>query len=234
MAELVHIEADAAARALNALPAAEAAQVDQHAAICPPCRDLLRETEETAGLLALAIQPARPPGRCKARLFEKVEREGFLERPTTKRVDAAAWARFAFGATAVILLTWNIMLQRDLARERMIAQTVAMDPQPSTLKPRAPTAPSAGARMFKAQNQPDAVLIIQNLPPAPDGKVYQIWVADEQRQQPMETFQTRQPVEQLMMHSSMPWKAFKWIMITVEDAGGSKAPSKNTVLFGDL
>jgi hypothetical protein len=88
--------------------------------------------------------------------------------------------------------------------------------------------------MYKARNATSAVLVVENLPPLPAGKIYQIWVADDRRQQPMEKFQPRQPLDEIMMEGSVPLTTFKWVMITVEDSGGSQVPSKTTVLLGDL
>ncbi len=229
-----HIDNVVAERALRILPPEEEAAVDGHAEICPPCRALLQEAQETANLLALAVLPARPPRHCKARLMDLVERDVFLEKRTpwsTRRIGSARWAIVAMLLLA--LVGWNIRLQREIAHERMIAEMVASDFRPSALKPQGATVDAAG-RMFKGPNGTSAVLIVENLPPAPPGKIYQIWVADEQRQQPMETFQATHRLDEVVMHAAVPLTTFKWIMITLEDAGGSQVPSKTTVLLGDL
>ncbi len=194
---------------------------------------LLQEAQEVAGLLAFAVRPARPPGYCKARLMERVEREAFLERPAarSRRVDWTPWASVVL--LLVALVVWNMQLRHQLQQQRMIAQTMAADKRPSPLRPQG-SVRAAAARMYKAQDATIAVLVVENLPPLPAGKVYQIWVADDRRQQPMEKFQPRQPLDEIMMEASVPLSTFKWVMITVEDSGGSQVPSKTTVLLGDL
>jgi hypothetical protein len=229
-----HIDELVAERALRVLPPEEEAAVDGHVEVCPACSALLQEAQDVASLLAFAVRPARPPGSCKARLMELVEREAFLERPAAKSQRRTDWARWAAaGALLVALLVWNVQLQRQLVREQRIAETMADDSRPSALRPQGP-AGAAAARMYRARNTTSAVLVVENLPPAPVGKIYQIWVADDHRQQPMEKFQPRRRLEEIMMEASVPLTTFKWVMITVEDAGGSQVPSKTTVLLGDL
>ena len=230
-----HIEDQAAARALGALPPEEEQQVDEHVDICPSCRSLLLEAQETANLLALTARPALPPRRCKLRVMELIERETFLTRSSRRSIGAPPWARWvATAAVAVALFAWNVRLQRDLAGQRELLNMVMADPQPKSLRPQGNMKQQVLARMFMTPEGKDAVLVVHNLDPAPAGKVYQVWLAHETAQQPMETFQPDHSPETIVMHSPMPLKTFKWVMITVENAGGSKLPSKNTVLFGDL
>ena len=80
MSDLSHIDDHAAARALDALPPEEAAQVDRHVAMCPACHRLLREAQETAHLLTLVVQPAQPPCDCKVCVTERIVRDVFRQR----------------------------------------------------------------------------------------------------------------------------------------------------------
>ncbi len=138
------------------------------------------------------------------------------------------------GAFAIVMIGWNMRLQQELARQSMIQEAVIGDSQPKALKPQGNVPPTAGGRMFMASSGHDAVLVVENLQPAPAGKVYQVWIKNEQVEHGMNTFQVHQPREKLIMHADVPLKNFKWVMITVENAPGSKTPSQQTVLFGDL
>ncbi len=229
-----HIEDQAAARVLRALPLEEEAQVDRHVASCPSCDRLLQQARETAQMLALVVRPARPPAHCKQRLMARIEREAFLERPTRRRSVAPALRWAAAGALALGLLAWNVRLQRELNHRRMLEEVVVADPQPSSLEHADPSASMVKARMYMQPDGSGAVLIVENLEPAPPGMVYQIWVADEKRQQPMEAFQAVHATEWLMMRASEPLTGFKWVMITLEHGEGRTAPSGKTVLRGDL
>ncbi|GEM_PF-2641367 len=254
MIESDHIEEQAAAHALGALPPEEATQVEQHVKVCPPCQRALVESQEVAAQLALTVAPVRPSAQCKARLMTQIEREGTaqprrrrwladMRSPAagTSETSSRPWAfmppwmmRTAASAALVALLVWNIQLQREVDRSRMIQDMVVKDHTPSALKPEEGVASQAVARMFKGANGSDAVLVIENLPPPPPGKVYQVWIANEQMQQPMDTFAETDSMAQVIMHAPEPFQKFKWVMITVEDAGGSTKPSETTVLFGDL
>jgi len=67
------IEEQAALFALGTLPAPEAEHFRQRLESgCPVCRGLLRESEETLALVALAAPPAAPPARLRERLLETV------------------------------------------------------------------------------------------------------------------------------------------------------------------
>jgi hypothetical protein len=238
MTDSGHIEDEVAGRALRALSPDETAAVDGHIATCAPCRALLDEAEETADQLALVARPVRPPQRCKARLMERVARDAFLRQPTppAQRSTSVPWRNWrTAGALALaLMLSWNMWLQSQVAHKNMLLNTMSADPRPKILRPQGQNVATVAGRMFMNPDGTIAVIIVENLPPAPSGKVYQIWVADDHTQQPMETFQTVQQLQRVEMQARTSIKKYKWIMITLEDAPGSKLPSKNTVLFGDL
>src|ERR671933_1999523 len=183
MTDAGHVDELVTERALRVLSPEEEAAVDGHVEACPVCRALLQEAQEVANLLAFTVRPARPPGYCKARLMERVEREAFLEHPTAKsrrRVDWTPWASAVL--LLVALLVWNMQLRHQLQQQRMIAQTMAADKRPSPLRPQG-SVRAAAARMFKAPDATIAVLVVENLPPLPAGKVYQKLGARDRREQ---------------------------------------------------
>lgn len=246
-----HIEEQAAARALGALSPEEAARVDQHVDVCPPCKSMLQEAQDVASLLALTVQPVRPSYQCKERLMAMVEHERSprTTRRTARMLQASpllagiwkmpVWVSRAVLATALVgLLMWNVSLQRQIREARMIQYMVITDHQPTSLKPQGMISDSVKykvvARMFLGPNGDDAVLVIENLPAPPPGKVYQVWIANEKYQRSMHTIQVSHRIEQVLMQTGEPLSLYKWVMITVEDEGGSPSPSKDTILLGDL
>lgn len=242
-----HIEEQAAARALRALSPEEETRVDQHVAVCPLCKAMLQEAQEMVSMLALTVQPARPSRQCKERLMARIGREASPKtvRRAARMLEASPkaarsvrlpiWASRAVIASALIgLLVWNVMLQREIAHARMIQYMVVTDHQPTSLKPQGGVGASVHARVFLGPNGDDAVLVIENLPSPPPGKVYQVWIANEKQQRSMHTFQVSHTVEQVLMQTGEPLSRYKWIMITIENEGGSPSPSEHTVLLGDL
>ena len=110
-----HIDAHVAGRALDALPPAEAAQVDRHVDMCPACRRMLREAQETAQLLTRAVQAARPPRHCKARVMERIAREDVRQRAARRHLYARTRMGWAVaGALALLLVAWSVRRQREL------------------------------------------------------------------------------------------------------------------------
>jgi anti-sigma factor RsiW len=75
-----HVDEQVVGRALDALPPDEAVQVDRHVATCPACHRLLHDVQEMAHLLTLVVPPAQPPYHCKARVMERIVREGARQR----------------------------------------------------------------------------------------------------------------------------------------------------------
>ena len=180
-------------------------------------------------------QPVAPPARRRwpASPIAGLWRSG--DRSAERRPLIPAWGmRAVAGAALVALLGWNVRLQQEVGQESMINDVVVADHQPSALKPRGGSASSAVARMFMGPSGSDIVLVIENLPPPPPGKVYQVWVANEHSRQPMNTFKGGKSIEQVVIHAPEPLYKYKWVMITLEDAGGSTTPSETMVLFGDL
>ncbi len=118
-----HIDARVAGRALDALPPAESAQVDRHVDVCPACRRVLHEAQETAHLLTLVVHAARPPRHCKARVMERIAREDVRRRAARRHLRAPTrigWAvAGALALVALLLVAWNVRRQRTLNALRL-------------------------------------------------------------------------------------------------------------------
>jgi len=238
MIEQDHIDDLVEARALDALAPDDQMRVDQHVEICPTCKHLLAEMTETAHLLAWIVQPERPSRHCKSRIMERIERETFLARPPAGRPRRSlpGWSGWlAVGALALVLVGWNVRLRQENDKLQLVDTAMVADRKPATLKPQTANLTPATGQMYIHPDGQDAVLVVHNLAPAPAGKIYQIWFANDSSKLRMQTFQSTHPVEQLTMHSTEPLIHFKWIMITIEDEGSDQGePSNDPVLLGNL
>ncbi len=257
MKETIHIDDEAAAYALHALPDSDVTAVEAHAKHCPPCQQKLNDSLETAQMLALAAAQQQPPGRCKSSLMQRIERDAFLTQPARSpqnRARLASWIPMV--AVLALFSMWNMRMQSEVNASRadaaaaqrsyttiqaairqnamtmaMLAQTQATRP----LSPKSATAPGAQAWMHMTNGQSGGVIIVKNLPSPPPGKVYQIWVAREGVKEPCESFISVEPMQPVAVHAQGALDSYKWIMITLEDSSGSRAqPSDQTILFGDL
>src|SRR5438067_9248450 len=112
-----------AAYALDALEPEEARGYEDHLAGCERCREDLAALQGTAGALAYAAPPARPPEELRGRILATAR----AERPNVQPFRARSWARplaavAAAAACAVVgLAAWNVSLHNrlDHAREAL-------------------------------------------------------------------------------------------------------------------
>jgi anti-sigma-K factor RskA len=105
-----HIEDLAEGYALGALEPNERTLVEEHVAVCPPCKQHVNGIADTAHMLALVAPPVVPPLSCKRKLMEKVAREQFLATPSRQGRLARAVSMWATVATIAFVMTgaWAI------------------------------------------------------------------------------------------------------------------------------
>jgi anti-sigma factor RsiW len=253
-----HITESVEAYALGALDEAERAHVERHIKDCPACRRRLNKAEETAHMLAFVPQPVEPPIRCKRKVLARVEQDALLSKPirgSRFRPSLPVWSGLAAMLLVMVLgAGWTIRLQREVERLRAentqqqaemnqmrtsVAQFNMMDSILANaeamreLHGEGP-AESAVARTYMKPGDNRAVLEVHNLPPLPEGKVYQVWVARPNLQEPLTAFRVAGSFERYMIEPPEPMDTYNWIMVTVEDAGNSSQPSETIVLAGDL
>ncbi len=236
MSIMGHIDEHVAASALGALTFDEQRAIDEHCAGCPRCNDLLVETQESAHMLAF-IAPARnPPRRCKMSIMRRIEDDQFLRRPTPSRTRIAAWSGWvAAGTILLLMMTWNVQLQRRLEHATMVGTMMVAEPLSRVLLPMDQEHKSVVAKMYMLPSSNYAVLVLENFEPAPAGKVYRVWVANDTIKSPINAFQAADKSEPMVLQPPEPLTSYKWIMVTMEDANETTSPDDNTtILRGDL
>jgi hypothetical protein len=251
-----HIDDLIAGYALDMLDESERVRYEQHAAVCPPCSKEGAAAHETAQMLAFVAAAVPPPLTCKRKLFEKIDRERFLTTPTRSqraRPSLAAWVAVASIALLVLSSGWSMSLQRELAdaRAELEAQRAQMQPMqaqiaqyagldamfrdPEVIRKLEPLGQATGgAKTFMKSGENDATLVVWGLPELPAGKVYKVWVARGEQQQPLESFEQTEQTMFIHIAPPEPMDQYQNIMITVEDDPSVTKPSEQTVLLGDL
>lgn len=244
-----HIEELIEGYALDALEPEERSIVDQHTSICPPCRKQLHVTEDAVHMLGFVATPIAPPGHCKRKLLEKIEREQFLHTPTRRSRTAAPFSAWATVAALVLFMAtgvWGVSLQRqigrmsnDMARARNeIAELEGMLAEVQAIRPLKGEGQSqfAVANTFMKPGSNKALLVIRNLPPLSPGQTYQVWVARDGMQEGLTTFNPPPADDtiQVAIEPREPMDHYKWIMVTIEESQGADHPSEQQALFGDL
>lgn len=212
-----HIGDLAESYALGVIEIQERARVEEHIAICPPCRREMRGLEEAVHLLAFVAPVTAPSVRCKRSLMARIEREQFLASPTRPRRRSlsltSAWASVATIALLVIAV-YSLSLQRQMvsaqtesaAMRNELATTqaslasmqtqIAQDASFKQMLTEGVEVPLRGqgtlaaarATCVMAPGKNEAFLVVSGLDALPQGQTYQVWVARGQEQQPLSVF----------------------------------------------
>jgi anti-sigma-K factor RskA len=223
--------------ALDALPAAEKAEVERHLATC----DL---HGELVGLLAAAATVPftsaieAPPPALRERIFAAIAADDPAARPTDPlpvpprpmtsvtvpltplRSRRLAWAPYAlaaaFAAISLGLLLWNVVLLTgdDTSPPRVVLLTG-----------------TAGSGAVVLAD--DATTVhVGGMPELGAGQVYQLWVIEGGEPEPAGLLA---PESGAVTHTlDRPVAASAVIAITVEPAGGSPQPTSDPVLVAEL
>lgn len=229
------------AYAVDALDDLERTRFEQHLAGCQDCRTEADELRQAAALLAEVVAVV-PPAALRDRVLAAADTVRPLPpvRVTAQgaRPSRRAWLGLAtaaavvaiIGVGAAVLEPWRDdgTVQTPTATERVLQ---APDAATETL-----TFPGgASAELVRSEAQHRAVLITRAMPPAPDGKVYQVWFD--------------MPGRGMVSAAVMPPKADQTVLlegdaavatgagITVEPTGGSAEPTSEPIAlfaFTDL
>lgn len=212
-----------ASYALDALDAGEERAYEEHLRTCARCREQLASLREAAGALAYAAPPASPPSALRDRIVEQARAEHASVVPLRRRwTNPALGAAAAVAAAAAIGLgIWAATLHGDLAGTRSAlsderaAAAVLADPSAR----RSPVSGADGVLAVARDGR--AVLALRDIPPAPKGRTYEIWVIRGRTPKPAGLFREAGAV---LLARRVP--AGATVGVTVERAGGVDAPTE--------
>ena len=169
----------------------------------------LAELMAAADALALSAEPMLPPPGLRGRIAEAILEDGPLLHPapaivplqpqapppplpipTPIRPEAAVpfWQRatpWAAAAAALLLLTlgllfWNLQLQSQIASVPT-PEVVALAPDPEL-------APGASGEVHYSPQQQLFLVDVRDLPPLPEGYVYEVWLINDEGASPAGVF----------------------------------------------
>ena len=196
-----------AAYALDALSAEERQEFEQHLAHCEECRETVAAFHDTAASLAHGVEAQQPPPELRARLLEQARGERgnvvqFRPRWTVRATSAvaavAAVAAIAFGI-------WAATLHNQLGD-----------------RPEAFRLEGANGQLVVTPER-DAALIVDDLAPAPTGKIYEAWVIEGETPEPAGTFAGGGTQTAFALTRTVPEGAT--VAVTLEPEGGSESPT---------
>lgn len=252
-------ETQAAAYALGALDGPERVEFESHlAAGCPACEASLRESREALVGLARAEPPRVPPPAVKEALFRRVAGDTERHRApvgagwvwlrwslaaaaamlvggffTGMFVAARYEARLGLMARETSALRQRLEAEQGGLRERMAAyqNVVQLLRDPATrvvaLRGAGPSPKASGRLVWHARA--GGQLFVNGLPPAPEGKAYELWTITGGQPSPAGVFQVDASGQG--SHRLAPvGRAVDVFAVTLEPAAGVRAPTGPIVL----
>ncbi|MGZ4381971.1 MAG: anti-sigma factor [Gaiellaceae bacterium] len=192
-----------AAYALDALDPDEAEAYERHLGQCEDCRVQLAELTEPAGALAFGAVAPIPPPRLRAAILEQAAAERSNVVPLLRRRWVARGLAVAAAAAACIVVGFAVSLSRS-SHTQYVGLGVSRD----------------------ANGQ--ATLTVSGLGAAPQGKTYEAWVIPAGRSpRPAGLFPGGRTAT-LRLPGTVPQNAV--VAVTIERAGGVKAPTMTPIL----
>jgi anti-sigma-K factor RskA len=242
----------AAVYAVGALDGDDLAQFEAHLAEgCQRCEAIVRDSREALARMALAATPAVPPPGVRAALQARVD--AAMRRPD--RALRRGWLSWGVATAAVVALAVMLasgvvaaryerqlgQMAREVARERarLQAEETALrsqvealellrDPATRLVDLRSPSGADAVARVIwndKAGGQ----IIVSRLPPAPEGKAYELWALGAGAPRSAGVFQVDSE-GRAAQRVEPAGEAPKGFAVTLEPAAGVPAPTGPIVL----
>ena len=236
----------AAAYALGALGDEERREFEAYLAEHPQLQAEVEELGEAARLLALAPPEYEPPPDLRRNLLKRVGGEAgtsFVDRRQRSRLEtllgpAGLGMAAAVLAVLVGLVVWNLSLQdsneelqadvRELQGEAQRADAEEI----RTYELQGSGAASEAHGQVMATGEGPAVLVAQNLPPAPEGRVYQAWVLHDGVPQPAGLFEPNG--ESAAATIEAPLEGADAVAVTLEPNEGSPMPTSDILLTAPL
>ena len=233
------------AYALDALPAAERARVDEHLQSCADHRAAAEELKHVAPLLALTVEERAASPGLRQRILDAVSQEPQTAAPQSAIVPvrpseasgpmvaprAATRRRWQWGsriaglaAAAVLLVGAGIAIGRLTVPPGATPQLVTWTFNGNSL------APNARAHLIYYKDQQRAVLDVTGLPALSQGRVYELWL-----------FKAGKPIDAgiastdrgLVVRLDQDLGQYNQIAITIEP-GEQPQPTSSPILVGSL
>lgn len=228
------------AYALNAVPHEEEGEFVAHLSTCAACALEVAELEATAARLAGAVAEAAP-AELRGRVLTTVATTR-QERPRGRLAALApeswpTWLSSPATMAAALLLVVSIGLagvswtqhsqaQRSEALARSITAVIADPGQRTVTKQLA-----GGATGTLVTAGGHAVLLVNDMAPAPSGHTYQLWLMAPGKAQPVGLASPKTGTLQAYLDTL---DGAAQVGVTVEPSGGSRQPTTTPVMVFDL
>jgi anti-sigma-K factor RskA len=226
---------------LGALPEEERRELEEYLARHPERQAEVDELGAFAGLLALTPQEHEPPPELRRSIMSVVESEarsssarseprfaGLREVFSLQNLGLAAAAVLVIG-----LFSWNMLLQGEVQDLQGRVASLQESPQSRMVALEGTgDAPQQGHAEVMILDDDRAVLMAEDMPRAPEGRTYQIWVIEGDVPKPGGLFEPRG--ESVAAVVEKPLDEGDVIAVTIEPAGGSQQPTTDPLMTAKL
>jgi anti-sigma-K factor RskA len=131
------------------------------------------------------------------------------------------------------LFSWSMLLQGEVQDLQGQVQSLQSQPQGPQMIALEGAGTEQGARAELLTLEGDrAVLVAENMPPAPEGKTYQIWVIKGDTPQPSGLFESKGDSVAAVVEN--PVEGADAVAVTIEPEGGSRKPTTDPMLVGKV
>jgi len=226
---------------LGALPEEERLEFEQYLVAHPDLQAEIEELSTIAGLLAFSVPEQEPSPELRRRIMATVEGEAVQPRTSRRSWLAGLWEAvgprdLALAGAAILvigLFSWSMLLQGEVRDLQGRVQSLQSQPQGPQMIALAGAGTEQGARAELVTLEGDrAVLVAENMPPAPEGKTYQIWVIKGDTPQPSGLFEPKGDSVAAVVEN--PVEGADAVAVTIEPEGGSKKPTTDPMLVGKV
>ena len=224
------IHALSGAYAVDAVDDIERASFERHLASCPTCRAEVASLREASALLADAATTTPPPelrdavlsGITRVRPLPPVTAGGPVHRRRWFPALVAAVVLALVGVGGAVWQPWR----DDTSVQVSVTDQVLQDPEAQQVSQTLPN--GATATVVRSPKEHRAVLVTEDLPEPPAGKVYQLWL--------------QTPSEDMVPAGLMPAGGSTALLdgnaddaigvgLSLEPAGGSEQPTEVVALI---
>jgi anti-sigma-K factor RskA len=229
MSDHARFEDSAGAYVLGAMAHEERERFERHLETCPACRQEVEELQPAADALPMASPPMQPPTALKDRIMAEVEREAALLASTGPEADrpASAPARrerrswlsgWRLAPVAAALLVAGVLAGSLLSGTS--SRTIDFEGQSAQLE-------VEGDR---------AMLVADDLPMPPEGRVYEVWVMPKGSDTPQPTDVLFTPRGDGSATAAIPGSVddIRQVLVTDEPTQGSDEPTGELLMSAEL
>ena len=206
---------DVAAYALGALEPEEARRFERHLADCDLCRGDLAALQPVVDTLPATAEPVEPPPELRKRIMSVVEAEAKERRRAERAPDERPWWRMrilpaAAAAVAAAVIATVVLTGGGEDTTRSIQAAVN------------PPGAQAELRMDDGRG----TLVVEGMPAAPEGRVYQVWKQHaEGPPQPTDALFTPTADGRASVAVPGSMDGVEQVLVSTEPPGGSPRPT---------